>query len=107
MCATLRPAVEPWEGHTVLLAGPFGTADQPPTAVEVVVQVRTVGGASAKGLRTTDITALAAGPGLVMVEALDPGAARVERECPLGTTQVVQLVWQGGVTGPDGDLAPS
>ncbi len=90
VCATLRPAVEPWEGHTVLLAGPFGTPDQPPTAVEVVDELRTVGGASARGLRTADLTALAAGPGLVLAEALDPAAAELAGERPAGTRQIVR-----------------
>jgi hypothetical protein len=102
VCATLRPAVGPWEGHTVLLAGPFGSPDQPPSAVEVVGALRTIGGASATGLRTTAITPLGAGPLVVMAEALSPAAAGLQGACPAGTLQLVQLVWQGGVTGPNG-----
>jgi len=102
VCATLRPADEPLELHTVLLAGPFGTAADPPLAVEVVGDVRAADGASIQGLRTDTITPLAAGPSVVLAEAFEPTTPGLDPECPAGTTSVVQFVFEGGVTGPDG-----
>jgi len=102
VCATLRPADEALELHTVLLAGPFGTEADPPLAVEVVGDVRAVDGVSVQGLRTDTITPLAAGPSVVLAESFDPAAPGLDPECPAGTARVVQLVFEGGVTGPNG-----
>lgn len=100
LCATLRPATEPLERRTVLLAGPFGTPDAPPRAVVVVGALADTAGGSLTGLRTDAITPLQAGPSLVLAERFAPDTAGLAGECPAGTAQVVQLVWEGGVTGP-------
>jgi hypothetical protein len=100
LCATLRPATEPLERRTVLLAGPFGTPDAPPRAVVVVGGLADAAGRSLVGLRTDAITPLAAGPSLVLAERFAPDTVGLAGECPAGTLQVVQLVWEGGVTGP-------
>jgi hypothetical protein len=102
VCATLRPADEPLERRTVLLAGPFGTPEAPPRAVRVVGPVRDTGGNSIQGLRTTTIAPLEAGPSLVLAERFEPTTPGLVGECPQATQQVVQLTWEGGVTGPDG-----
>jgi len=102
VCATLRPADEPLERRTVLLAGTFGTGAAPPRAVRVVGALRDTDGNAIEGLRTTDITALEAGPSLVLAERFAPDTPGLAGECPAATAQVVQLTWQGGVTGPDG-----
>lgn len=100
LCATLRPATEPLERRTVLLAGPFGTPDAPPRAVVVVGALADTAGASLTGVRTDAITPLQAGPSLVLAERFAPDTPGLAGECPAGTAQVVQLVWEGGVTGP-------
>ena len=106
LCATLRPAMEPLEQRTVLLIGSFGTADSPPRAVEIVEQLEDIEGNSLFGLRTEKVTALAAGPSLVLAERFVPSASGLEGECPDQTAQAVLLTWEGGVTGPQGaDLA--
>lgn len=102
LCATLRPATEPLERRTVLLAGPFGTPDAPPRAVVVVGGLEDAAGRSLAGLRSDAITPLAAGPSLVLAERFAPDTVGLAGECPAGTRQVVQLVWEGGVTGPQG-----
>jgi hypothetical protein len=102
VCATLRPADEPLELRTVLLAGPFGTPETPPRAVRVVGPVRDTGGNSIQGLHTTTIAPLEAGPSLVLAERFEPTTPGLAGECPPATQQVVQLTWEGGVTGPDG-----
>ncbi|MYJ74016.1 MAG: hypothetical protein F4089_02470 [Gammaproteobacteria bacterium] len=106
LCATLRPAMEPLERRTVLLIGPFGSAESPPLGVEVVGRLRDVHGNALAGLRTDAITALSAGPSLVFAERFAPGAPGLDEECPEATAQAVLLTWEGGVTGPRGaDLA--
>ena len=106
LCATLRPAMESLERRTVLLIGPFGSADSPPLGVEVVRRLSDVHGNSLAGLRTEAITALSAGPSLVFAERFAPSAPGLDEECPEATAQAVLLTWEGGVTGPRGaDLA--
>lgn len=106
LCATLRPAMEPLERRTVLLIGPFGSADSPPLGVEVVHRLRDVHGNALAGLRTEAITALSAGPSLVLAERFAPSAPGLEDECPEATAQAVMLTWEGGGSGPRGaDLA--
>jgi len=101
-CATLRPATESLERRTVLLAGDFGTPDQPPQAVEVTGHLLDENGESLTGVRTEQITPLAAGPSLVLAERYSPATPEFAGDCPELTQQIVQLVWDGGVTGPQG-----
>jgi len=102
LCATLRPADGPLELRTVLLAGPFGTPDSQPRSVEVVGPLQDIDGNSLFGLRTENVTALEAGPSLVLAERFAPGTPGLEGKCPDATEQVVQLTWEGGVSGPQG-----
>jgi len=102
VCATLRPAVEPLELRTVLLVGTFGTPDAQPRAVVVVGGLEDVDGQSLSGLRLDTVTPLEAGPLIVLAERFDADAEGLAGECPTGTTQIVQLTWEGGVSGPDG-----
>lgn len=101
VCATLQPAVEPLELRTVLLAGPFGTPDAQPRSVEVVGAMRDLDGNSLQGLESAT-TRLEGGPSLVLAERYDPNTPGLAGECPAQASQVVQMVWGGGVTGPDG-----
>lgn len=101
-CATLAPALEPLELRTVLLTGTFGTADAQPRAVEVVGVLKDLNGDEITGLRSEDVTRLEEGPSLLLAERYLPTNPCLNGECPTGTTQVVQLVWGGGVSGPNG-----
>ena len=100
LCATLRPAIESLEQRTVLLVGPFGSAEAPPVSVEIVGQLEDVEGNSLVGLRTESITALASGPSLVFAERFAPDTPGLADECPEETEQAILLTWEGGVTGP-------
>jgi len=102
LCATLRPAIEPLEQRTVLLIGAFSPEDSIPVAVEVVQQLEDVDGNSLVGLKGETVTALAAGPSLVLAELLAPSAEGIEGECSEEAKQAVLLTWEGGVTGPQG-----
>ena len=99
-CATLHPAMEPLEQRTVLLTGDFGTFGETPLRVEVIGPLLTFDGESLLGLSTEDITPLEDGPRVVLVERFAPDTYGLAGECPDGTFQVVQLTWEGGVTGP-------
>ena len=99
-CATLAPATEPLELRTVLLTGTFGTAGAQLRAVEVVGVLYDLDGNGITGLRSEDVTPLEDGPSLVLAERYLPTNPGIDGECPTGTAQVVQLVWEGGVTGP-------
>ncbi|MBT5331951.1 MAG: hypothetical protein HOL48_09225 [Porticoccaceae bacterium] len=106
VCATLRPAVEPLEQRTILLVGPFSSSDSHPTGVEVVGELKGRNGNSLLGLRIGEVTALAAGPSLVFAERFSPNTRGIAGECPEESVQAIQLTWEGGVTGPQGeDLA--
>ncbi|MEO5729137.1 MAG: hypothetical protein ABI134_00345, partial [Byssovorax sp.] len=101
-CATLAPATDPSERHTVLLVGKLGEdpAD-PPVRVDVVGRVPLDGGGDAKGL-SGKVTALAAGPSLLLALRYAP-ADLPETSCPSGKTkQIVQVTWSGGVSAPGG-----
>jgi hypothetical protein len=100
LCATLRPAIEPLEQRTVLLIGPFSIEGSLPINVEVVEQLEDIDGNSLVGLRGEKVTALAEGPSLVLAERFAPDTSGLEGECLEGTTQAIQLTWEGGVTGP-------
>lgn len=102
LCATLRPAMESLEQRTVLLIGPFSSADSLPLSVEIVQQLEDIEGNSLIGLRGEKVTALAAGPSLVFAERFAPSASGLEGECSDQTAQAVLLTWEGGVTGPQG-----
>ena len=99
-CATLHPADEPLEQRTVLLTGDFGTFGETPLRVEVTGPLLTFDGESLQGLSTEDITPLEDGPRVVLAERFAPDTNGLAGECPNGTAQVVQLTWEGGVTGP-------
>ena len=99
-CATLNPANEPLELRTVLLTGNFSAFGETPLRVEVTGPLLTLDGKSLIGVNTEDITPLEDGPQVVLAERFTPNTNGLAGECPDDTAQVVQLTWEGGVTGP-------
>lgn len=101
VCATLRPANEESEDRTVLLIGQFGSASAPPEEVEIVGALNGES-VSLLGAFTEVVTPEPAGPSLVLASRLSAERAQIGEGngCPAGTTQVVQVVWQGGVSVP-------
>ena len=69
--------------------------------MEVTGPLLSFDGESLLGLSTEDITPLEDGPRVVLAERFAPDTNGLAGECPDGTAQVVQLTWEGGVTGPD------
>jgi hypothetical protein len=103
LCATLRPAIDPSERHTVLLMGELGRdPGDPPVRLDIVGSVPLADGSDALGLSRTHVTPLAAGPSLLLALRYAPGdLAGTACPAPL-TRQIVQVTWSGGVTRPGG-----
>ena len=68
--------------------------------MEVTGPLLTLNGEPLLGLSTEDITPLEDGPRIVLAERFAPDTNGLAGECPNGTAQVIQLTWEGGVTGP-------
>jgi hypothetical protein len=93
-CATLRPADAASKRHTVLLIGDLGDGEHdPPVRVDVVDDVQLDGNASARGL-TSSVIPLADGPSIVLALRYPAHAIAAD---PSATTDVVMVVWAGGV----------
>jgi hypothetical protein len=95
LIATTRPANEAAERHTVLLIGELGDEpDDPPVMVEMTGQLALAGDADPLGM-SVPVTPLGDGPSLVLAFASDP--AQIENDCPPETSQIIVVVWAGGV----------
>lgn len=93
-CATLTPATDDGERHTVLLLGDLGSVEDPPVEATVVGSLPLEGGVDARGLSVA-VTPLEAGPGLALAAAYAPDD--ISTDCPDTTKQVVLVAWAGGV----------
>jgi hypothetical protein len=102
-CASLRPADEENEDRTVLLVGDLGAKDDPPVWVSIVGPLQGEHGDLTRA-RTDNVVPLGSGPSLAYAERLSQSEAEVgtASDCPAGTRQVVQVVWEGGVSAPSG-----
>lgn len=96
ICATLAPALDPSERHTVLLVGDLGDAvADPPVRVRIVGSLELEGGGDANGASVA-VTPLDDGPSLVLALRYAPGDL-AGSTCPAATRQVVQVTFAGGV----------
>jgi hypothetical protein len=94
-CATLKPANAPAKSHTVLLIGELGhAATDPPLSVTVSGHLPLAGGRDGKGLSEL-VVPLADGPTLVLALSAVPGT--IASDCPRYTSQIVVVIWAGGV----------
>ena len=115
-CLTLAPADDPGELRTALLAGEYGSADDQPARVEIIGNVLSLDGTVNFKGASVDVTPLEAGPSLVWAETVPEtlwglgGEATTSpwgggNRCPEGTSQVLRVTWNGGITKPGGDPA--
>lgn len=115
-CLTLAPADDPGELRTALLAGAFGSPEDPPASVDIVGNVLSLDNRVNFIGASVAITPLEDGPTLVYAEIVPetqwtPGKAATSLPwgggsgCPQETVQVVRVTWNGGVTRPGGDPA--
>ncbi len=97
-CATLRPADEANELHTILLAGPIADPDDLPDRVEIVGPVQDVNGNLLTGLVSPPvIIGSQSGPSPVRTLLFNQPDGP-----PESSPRAIQMVWDGGVTGPNG-----
>ncbi len=115
-CVTLASADDRGELRTALLAGHYGSIDDQPTKVEIVGNLLSIDQTiNFKGI-SASVIPLEDGPTIILAEALPED--RIERGkestelpwgggsgCPVGSKQVVNVTWVGGVTKPGGDEA--
>jgi len=94
VCAMLEPADDECEGRTIAIFGEFGSAEDPPTRVEIVGELLSLDGRDVSQTATPiDVTPLVEGPTLVLVEQVDPIAVGA----PADTEIAVRAVWGGGI----------
>lgn len=108
-CVTLAPADDGGELRTALLAGEYGSIDDQPARVEIVGNLLSIDrSVNFKGASITPI-ALEAGPTIILAELIPEDQAEFGKQptplpwgggsgCPVGTAQVVNVTWVGGVT---------
>ncbi|MEM1177737.1 MAG: hypothetical protein AAGM22_05300 [Acidobacteriota bacterium] len=112
-CVTLAPAEDVGEARTALLAGRYGSAEDPPVSVEVVGHLLSIDGQLNFRGAKAEAVALEDGPTLVWSEVvpeteweLGKAASRVPfgggSGCPEETQLVVRATWNGGITKPGG-----
>lgn len=115
-CLTLAPADDPGELRTALVAGAYGSPDDPPVSVEIVGNVLSRDNTVNFRGASVPVTPLEDGPTLVWAEivpeaqwALGKAATALPwgggSGCPVGTVQAVRATWNGGVTKPRGGPA--
>ncbi len=114
LCVTLAPADDAGELRTVLLVGEYGSKDDPPATVEVVGNLLSIDGSvNFKGASVKAIP-LQDGPTMILAQTLPKERLALGKKatalpwgggsgCPVGTRQVVNVTWVGGVTKPGGD----
>jgi hypothetical protein len=116
LCATLAPADDPGELRTALLAGEFGGPEDQPARVEIVGNILSIDRAVNFKGESIAVTRLEEGATIVFAESVpkerwDLGKAGTRLRwgggtgCPLGTKNVVRVVWAGGVSKPGGGEA--
>lgn len=111
---TLAPASDEGELRTVLCVGELGSAEDPPTRVEVIGNLLSIDGSANFRGASVGVIPLEDGPTIVRAEAVPEAGWRVGVEatplpwgggsgCPPGAKQVIRVTWAGGVTKPGGD----
>ncbi|MBN1207773.1 MAG: hypothetical protein JXB05_23110 [Myxococcaceae bacterium] len=101
-CATVRPANDDSEHHTVLLMGQLGSQSDPPVRLDIVGSVVFEDGSDARGQSSTHVTSLTAGPSLLIGLRYAPEELS-GTDCPSpATKQIVQVTWSGGVSAVGG-----
>ncbi len=105
-CSILAPATDNLERFTVLLVGDLGrNGTDPPVKLDIVGSVPLDNGFDARGLSSTQVTPLPAGPSMLLGLLHTPAdlASASGSACPSSTTQIVLTVWEGGVTDSNGN----
>ena len=112
-CLTLAPADDPGELRTVLLIGQYGSINDQPETLEIVGNVLSKDNSLNFKGASVAVTPLENGPSLVAAEFVPQTEWMLDHAgttlpfgggtgCPTGTSQVLRVTWEGGVTKPNG-----
>ena len=112
-CVTPAPATDLGEFRTILMIGNFGSIDNQPTMVTIKGNLLSLDHKSNFKNEAVMVTPLEDGPFLVHAELVDTAQWQIGKKntllpfgggdgCPLGTQQIIRVVWAGGVTKPGG-----
>ncbi|GGB57035.1 hypothetical protein GCM10011316_31420 [Roseibium aquae] len=115
-CLTMAPADDPGELRTVLLVGEFGSAKDQPIKLEIVGNILSRDETLNFKGASVAVTALEDGPTMVFSERIPQEQWNLEASgtrlpwgggtgCPIGTSQIVRVAWDGGITKPGGASA--
>ncbi|MDX2093071.1 MAG: hypothetical protein SFX73_34835 [Kofleriaceae bacterium] len=115
-CVTLAPADDNGELRTALLVGQYGSASDQPSRVEIVGNLLSIDNTVNFKGASIAVTALEEGPTIVLAELLPEDRLELGKQptelawgggsgCPVGTKQVVNVTWAGGVSKPGGGEA--
>lgn len=115
-CVTLAPADDQGELRTALLVGHYGSIEDQPAKVEIVGNILSIDhSVNFKGGSVT-ATKLEEGPTIILAEIIPKSKWQLGKkasilpfgggdDCPVGTKQIVNATWAGGVTKPGGENA--
>lgn len=113
-CVTPAPAFDNGEYRTMLLIGEFGSSSNPPEIVEIKGDLLSSDNRINFKGKTIKAIPLEDGPSIVLAEHVPDEEWYLGRKatffpfgggsgCPVGTKQIVRVVWNGGITKPGGD----
>jgi len=115
-CVTLAPADDKGELRTALLVGHYGSLEDQPVKVEIVGNLLSIDGSINFRGKAATVIPLEDGPTIILAELVPKDRMELGKPatelpfgggsgCPVGTRQVVNVVWVGGVTKVGGDDA--
>jgi hypothetical protein len=114
LCVTPAPAFDSGELRTMLLVGKFGSSSNQPERVEIIGNLLSSDNRINFKGKTIKVIPLEDGPSIVRAEHVPKEEWYLGRRatffpfgggsgCPVGTMQIVRVVWNGGITKPGGD----
>jgi hypothetical protein len=114
LCVTPAPAFDSGELRTMLLIGKFGSSSNQPERVEIIGNLLSSDNRINFKGKTIKVIPLEDGPSIVRAEHVPKEEWYLGRRatffpfgggsgCPVGTMQIVRVVWNGGITKPGGD----
>lgn len=113
-CVTPAPAFDSGEYRTMLLIGEFGSSSNQPEIVEIKGNLLSSDNRINFKGKTIKVVPLEDGPSMVLAEHVPKEEWYLGRRatflpfgggsgCPVGTKQIIRVVWNGGITKPGGD----
>ncbi|MGV6827103.1 MAG: hypothetical protein ACWA5Q_09005 [bacterium] len=113
LCVTPAPAFDVGELRTILLVGEYGSSSNQPATVEVIGNLLSIDNRINFKGKIVNVTPLEDGPSIVLAELVPSKEWELGKRatflpfgggsgCPKGTTNIIRVVWSGGITKPGG-----